>query len=154
MESKVNSKQLLAERQQKIVEYETFIEQKLQVDLQYVMAARDRHYDQLAKYLELKNNIILLQENNMKEIKTKINLGNDFYAQAKVPDTSRIFVHVGLGFHVEYTLAEAIKFIEVKEKSLTKYADDLTDKSYKIRTKIQLMLEGINELRKLPIQET
>lgn len=37
------------------------------------------------------------------------------------PDTSRIMVKVGLGFHVEFTLTEALEFIDQKEKDLTKY---------------------------------
>ena len=37
------------------------------------------------------------------------------------PDTSRVFVNVGLGFHVEFTLPEAIEFIDKKEAVLTKY---------------------------------
>lgn len=32
-----------------------------------------------------------------------VNLGSVLYMQADVPDTHRIFVGVGLGFHVEFT---------------------------------------------------
>ncbi len=38
------------------------------------------------------------------------------------PDTSKIFVQVGLGFHVEFTLPEALAFIDKKEEHLMKYA--------------------------------
>lgn len=36
------------------------------------------------------------------------------------PDATRIFVLVGLGFHAEMTLPEALQFIEQKEKHLSK----------------------------------
>lgn len=41
------------------------------------------------------------------------------------PDTSRIMVKVGLGFHVEFTLTEALEFIDQKEKDLTKSVSSL-----------------------------
>lgn len=37
------------------------------------------------------------------------------------PDTQRIFVDIGLGFHVEFTWSEALKYISIKEESLAKY---------------------------------
>ena len=35
-------------------------------------------------------------------------------------DTQRIFVDVGLGFHVEFTWSEALKFISLKEERLAR----------------------------------
>jgi prefoldin subunit 5 len=37
------------------------------------------------------------------------------------PDTRRIFVDVGLGFHVEFTWPEALNFISLREEKLTRY---------------------------------
>lgn len=37
------------------------------------------------------------------------------------PDTQRIFVDVGLGFHVEFTWSEALKFISLREEKLERY---------------------------------
>lgn len=37
------------------------------------------------------------------------------------PDTSKIYVAVGYGFFVEFTHAEALKFIEKKTNQLTEY---------------------------------
>jgi hypothetical protein len=96
--------------------------------------------------LELRNNIEMLKQNNLKKITTMVNLGSHFYVKTKMyfyfsilflnlfqrsesllfssysPDATRIYVNVGLGFHVEFTLDEALKFIEVKEKYLNKSA--------------------------------
>jgi prefoldin subunit 5 len=36
-------------------------------------------------------------------------------------DTSKIFVNVGMGFHAEMTLDEALQFIATKEKELNAY---------------------------------
>ncbi len=91
--------------------------------------------------LELKSSIELLQANKVTSMKTMVDLGCDFYMKAKVyefffhhsitslnlnrPDISKIFVLVGLGFHVEFTLPEALAFVDKKEQILSKYEHDL-----------------------------
>lgn len=37
------------------------------------------------------------------------------------PDTRRVFVDIGLGFHVEFTWSEALDFISVREARLTRF---------------------------------
>lgn len=37
------------------------------------------------------------------------------------PDTQRIFVDIGLGFHVEFTWSEALRFISLREEKLERY---------------------------------
>ncbi|KAF9674401.1 hypothetical protein SADUNF_Sadunf10G0123500 [Salix dunnii] len=44
------------------------------------------------------------------------NLGSELYMQADVSDTQRIFVDVGLGFHVGFTWSEALNFIALREE--------------------------------------
>jgi len=41
------------------------------------------------------------------------------------PDTQRIFVDVGLGFHVEFTWTEALNFIALREEKIARYAISL-----------------------------
>ncbi|OAY67618.1 hypothetical protein ACMD2_05219, partial [Ananas comosus] len=41
-------------------------------------------------------------------------------AIAQRPDTRRIFVDIGLGFHVEFTWSEALEFISVREARLAR----------------------------------
>jgi len=131
----------------KIREYEGFIDMRLKVDLDKIIQARDNYYNQIAKYLELKNNITLLQENRLQSIKSMVNLGCEFYIQANVPDITKVFVNIGLGFHAELTLQEALSFIEIKEKSLSKYVEKLTQQECMVKAKIKLMYQGLNELK-------
>ena len=53
-----------------------------------------------------------------KELKSLVNIGSEVYAQAKAPERKHIFVNIGLGFHVEFTLDEALVYIEKKIKKL------------------------------------
>ncbi|XP_018608398.1 protein UXT [Scleropages formosus] len=132
---------------EKILQYETFINDVLKRDLQKVLEQRDGVYEKIAQYLQLKNTIESLQEAGSKELKTEVDLGCNFYAQAHIPDSSTIFVAVGYGFFVELTLPEALKFIEKKTNQLTGYTETLTKDSAKIKANIRMVLEGLKELQ-------
>ncbi|XP_073268295.1 uncharacterized protein [Populus alba] len=58
---------------------------------------RDKVFEQ-QKMLFVKEHRELREEQ-----RTMVNLGSVLYMQVDVPDTHRIFVDVGLGFHVEFT---------------------------------------------------
>ncbi|XP_072026474.1 protein UXT homolog [Amphiura filiformis] len=135
----------------KVTEYEKFVNEVLRRDLKNVLDTRDEIYGKIAEYLELKTVIEKIQDSELGsgELKTKIDLGCNFYVQAKVPDASKIFVQVGFGFFVEFTLAEALKFIDKKVKHLTESTDKLTKNSAQIKAHIKLVYEGLRELQNL-----
>ncbi|XP_020653288.1 protein UXT [Pogona vitticeps] len=135
--------------QEKVLQYEAFISDVLQRDLQKVLEQRDEVYEKIAQYLQLKNVIERLQEVGNKELKTQVDLGCNFYVNAEVPDTSTIFVALGYGFFVELTLSEALTFIEKKSKLLTELSETLTKDSAKIKANIRMVLEGLRELQGL-----
>ena len=47
-----------------------------------------------------------MRQSGSTELKTLVDIGAEVYCQAKVPDISRVYISVGLGFHVESTLEE------------------------------------------------
>ncbi|MED6227328.1 hypothetical protein PIB30_112462, partial [Stylosanthes scabra] len=63
---------------------------------------------------DLRRNIENLEKNSVTSLRTLVNLGSEVYLQAEVPNTQRIFVDVGLGFHVEFTWSEALNYIYVE----------------------------------------
>ncbi|CAG8439324.1 7442_t:CDS:2 [Ambispora leptoticha] len=134
---------------EKIAQYESFLNDRLKPDLKKTLELRDAVYDQLTEYLKLKAQIRVITENQLTELKTMVDLGTNFYVQAKVPDTTYIFVNVGFGFHVQLTLAEAIEFIDRKEKVLQRKAEQYTIKESKIKANIKLVLEALTEIMKL-----
>ncbi|XP_041037411.1 protein UXT [Carcharodon carcharias] len=131
----------------KVLEYEAFVNEVLKRDLQKVLEQRDEVYEKIAQYLELKNVIERLQESESKELKTEVDLGCNFYVQARVPDASMIFVSVGYGFFVELTFPEALSFIERKSLQLTELAEKLSKDSAKIKGNIRMVLEALCELQ-------
>ncbi len=75
-----------------------------------------------------------------------VNLGKDFYVQARVPDTSRVHVNVGLGFHAEMTLDEALAFAAAREKQLGEQAEALTARAARLKAHIKLVVGAIDEV--------
>ncbi|KAF9947994.1 hypothetical protein BGZ65_008383 [Modicella reniformis] len=135
--------------QQKITRYEKFVNEGLRKDLKEALDSRDAVYDQISDYLKLAKDIEVIKSNGLTEMKTQVDLGSNFYVQAKIPDTKHIFVNVGFGFHAELTLDEALTFITKKEAFLQKKADMYTKKAAQIRAHIKMVLQAMAEIMKL-----
>ena len=90
--------------------------------------------------MELRNNVQMLLEQKRTSLKTMVNLGSDFYVQAKVPDTSSIYVNIGLGFHAQMTLEEAAAFCTQREAHYTAATEELTDQAARLKARIKLVV--------------
>lgn len=134
---------------EKVKKYEDFINNNLKEDLQQVHEQRDKLYSVIADYLQLKNTIDRIKIFNGGKMKTQVDLGCNFYCQAEVMDTRMILVAVGYGFFVEFTLDEAMAFIDKKVEHLTRQAEALTKDSAKIKAHIKVALQGLSELQML-----
>ncbi|XP_047444502.1 protein UXT [Mugil cephalus] len=135
--------------EQKVLQYENFINEVLKRDLQKVMEQRDLVYEKISQYLQLKNVIHTLKDAGAQQLKTDVDLGSNFFVQAQVEDSSRIFVEVGFGFFVEMEHDEALRFIDKKTSQLTAVTEDLTKDSAKIKANMRMVLEGLRELQGL-----
>ncbi|XP_036316538.1 protein UXT isoform X1 [Pipistrellus kuhlii] len=109
---------------EKVLRYEAFVSDVLQRDLRKVLDHRDKVYEQLSKYLQLRNVIERLQEATHSELCMQVDLGCNFFVDTVVSDTSRIYVALGYGFFLELTLAEALKFIDRKSNLLTEASEN------------------------------
>ncbi|KAB2084237.1 hypothetical protein ES319_A05G321800v1 [Gossypium barbadense] len=105
-------------RQEKVQKFEEFVDRRLKPDLVHAIAERDKIFDQQKIFSDLRKNIENLEKNSVTSLRTLVNLGSEVYMQAEVPDTQHIFVDVGLGFHVEFTWSEALKFISLRKEKL------------------------------------
>lgn len=132
----------------KIEKYEHLLNNVLRENLRIVLEERDKVYEDIATHSQLKQTITCIIEAPEKEgLRTQVDLGSNFYVQAQVPDTSRIFVNVGLGFYVELTLQEALGFIDKKLELLNVKLSESSNKSAKIKGQIKFVYEGIRELQ-------
>jgi len=116
-----------------------------------VLDRRDAVYSDLADYLQLRNITEKLQEQRQgqqnEELKTLVDLGCNFYAHARVSDPSHICVAVGYGFFVEFTLDEALAFIDRKTAYLMEQAQRLTAEASEISARVKLVMEALKELQ-------
>ncbi|KAM4737452.1 protein UXT [Anableps anableps] len=134
---------------QKVLQYESFINDVLRRDLRKVLEQRDQVYEKISQYLQLKSTIQSLEDAGSQQLKADVDLGCSFFVQARVDDPSRIFVAVGFGFFVEMTHDEALRFIDKKTSQLTLFTEQLTKDSAKIKAHIRMVLEGLRELQGL-----
>nr|XP_048318069.1 protein UXT homolog isoform X3 [Ziziphus jujuba var. spinosa] len=91
------------------------------------------------KRFYLRRNIENLEKNSVTSLRTLVNLGSEVYMQADVPDTKRIFVDVGLGFHVEFTWSEALNYISLREEKLSRQIEEYTHLIASIKAQIKLV---------------
>ncbi|XP_025886870.1 uncharacterized protein [Solanum lycopersicum] len=127
-------------KQEKVRRFEEFIDRRLKPDLVHAIAERS----------DLRRNIENLEKNNVTNLKTLVNIGSEVYLQADVPDTTRIFVDVGLGFHVEFTWSEALNYISAREEKLARQIEEYTRLVASIKAQIKMVCEGIRELLQIP----
>lgn len=139
-------------RQEKVQKFEEFVDRRLKPDLARAIAERDKVFEQQKIFSDLRKNIENLEKNSVMSLRTLVNLGSEVYMQADVPDTQRIFVDIGLGFHVEFTWSEALKFISQREDKIARQIDEYTRLIASIKAQIKLVCEGIRELLQLPAE--
>ncbi|EGD80534.1 hypothetical protein PTSG_01125 [Salpingoeca rosetta] len=134
----------------KVAELEGFVANKLHVDRSRLLKQRDEITTEMSDYHKLKDMIqTVLQEGARKELRTKVDLGHAFFCQADIPNTERIYVHVGFGFHVEFTLPEAKAFIDKRITFLERRCADTRDKLAEVNALIKLVMEALREIQRL-----
>ena len=132
----------------KVTEYEKFLNERLKSDLQTVLDVRDTVFSDIAEYRQLHSVIESLQRREEgTDLKTMVDLGCNFYVQARVADPSRVCVAVGFGVFVELTHEEALRFIDKKVALLNSRAETLTEKACQIKARIRLVLDALQELQ-------
>ncbi|XP_065219777.1 protein UXT [Planococcus citri] len=131
-----------------IEKYETYINEVLKSDLNKICSQLDEVNTDIAEYQSLQKTINLLQEFKDKNqvYKTMMDIGCNFFMETRVNDLSHILLDIGQGCYLEFTLVEALKFLENKLKFLTNRQDSLHEKSAKIKAHIKLMLLYVNQL--------
>jgi prefoldin alpha subunit len=115
--------------------------QELNSFLERLAARRDRLYVSMTENTKLRNNILLLQEQKLDSIRTMVHLGSQVFVQADVPDTSAVYISIGLGFHLSFSLPEAVSHLSSAESSLQQEADELTARIEHLRSMILLKSE-------------
>lgn len=116
--------------QEKIQEYTKFYEGKLLPELKFAQNAERETIREISDYQDLK--VRLLQSTAEEEEDGKLTAaaglpkefervdlaGGRVFCRALVEDTSKLYVNVGMGFHVELTVDEALSFVDRRVRML------------------------------------
>lgn len=116
------------ELQDKIKEYAKFITQTLQPQLQTAVEAKEATENDISEYMQLRNKLQHLENTinseassgeKSKPIEALVDLAHEsVYCRAIISNPRTLYVDVGLGFMVEFTLSEALMFIDKRVKYL------------------------------------
>ncbi|XP_076233984.1 uxt prefoldin-like subunit [Calliopsis andreniformis] len=137
------------EIQEKILKFETFVNEVLREDLAKLEQRLDTYNADIAEFLQLKSIINTLQNNELDKegFKTQVDIGQNFFIEAHVPDASTILLDIGLGYYVEFSLPDAVALINVRIKLLEDQIAHLRKEVAKTNAHIKLILLGIRELQ-------
>ena len=130
-----------------ISEYETFLNEKLRGDLEKLNHQLDVLYQEIADYLELQLMLHKTEADLRMGLKSRVDLGCNFYVKAKTEPMRSVMVCVGLGLHVEMERDEAVKFIDKKINLLEDRVSRVKKDSAKVKAHIKLVLEILRELQ-------
>ena len=124
-----------------ITEYSNFINRTLRPQLQKAVDEREETEAEISEFLQLQTKLKLLVERDTRKKMESTNNNNNntlfpidtivdichgaVYCNATIPNPRTIYIDIGLGFHVEMTLHEAIIYINKRvdhiEKNVLKY---------------------------------
>lgn len=140
----------MASKAVKVESYEAFLNERLKTDLKKVMDLRDNVSSEIAEYLQLRNVIERIKESDsakMDTLRTMVDLGANFFCQARVTNPDKIFVCIGYGFYVELSLDEALSFIDKRVVLLNSRVRELTKDVSEISARVRIVVEGLRELQ-------
>lgn len=141
----------------KLEEYATFIDKTLHPELKKAVSIREETEAEIAEYQELLDKLNMLQRRKDKgsqpqPLEALVDLGNKMaYSRAVTGDDlpKTVFVHVGMGFHPELTLEEAVSFIGKRLAFLQlQVLADRVKKSKKVAIHLESSLLILEELAK------
>ncbi|XP_046383233.1 protein UXT homolog [Ischnura elegans] len=131
------------DRSRKVEEVECFINDVLKEDLRKVYENREKIHGKIRDYVLLKDTVQNIIDGKFPEdgLKTKIDIGCNFYVQGNVTDPSTVFVHIGYGFFLEFPLRDAVPFINKR----INYLSDLANKDSKSCATIKAYIKVLQE---------
>lgn len=121
------------------------INDKLRKDLVELEQALNKINEELIEYMQLEKTLEFMQAEKPDGFKTKIDVGANMFMQAKVDKIEPIIINIGLNVYLELQLDEALKFLKMKIKILSKEGDVVRDESLKIRSQIKILLMYLAE---------
>lgn len=135
----------------KVADFEFFINNVLKEKLKLYESTLFKISSELAEYIQLKNIVETLEEGAIDGLSTQVDIGCNYYLQAKSNDShiDKILVNVGLNTYVELRLNQALAFTNRKIEVYNLQTKEIQKNIAITKAHIKLTLFGIQELLNL-----
>ncbi|CAD7698356.1 unnamed protein product [Ostreobium quekettii] len=97
---------------------------RLKVDLAASVGQQERADRDKLDFEEIRRMVLEDENGPAPQLRTRVDLGSGTYAQAVAPDAEKVFVNVGLGFHVECEWQDAERIAQLKREALDARANE------------------------------
>lgn len=132
-----------------ISKYEAFVNNVLKEDLRSLEIKLQHINAEISDLIQQKHTLAIATnpEKHPDGFKSQINLGCNFFMEARVRDTSSMLINIGLNIYLEFSREEAIKYLKARITAYESKAEELKNKSVETKAHIKLVLLGIGELQ-------
>lgn len=124
----------------------TFLLTKVAPDIDNATTVRDAVAAEVAAYAEFSAQLAKLPAG---PLHTLVDLGENVLCSAVVDDTSRVFLHCGLGFHPQLSRSDAAKLAAARIALLQGRLALREKELATLQTKAELLRQGLAQLVKL-----
>ncbi|CAG9841038.1 unnamed protein product [Diabrotica balteata] len=137
------------EVQEKVKEYENFIEDKLKRDLEDIVVILKDKSTKLKDWEEVKTTVKTIRRSKEKnrDMVVKVNIGGGILAQGEISDLEQIYIDVGLGYMLEMNHEEADRYADIRMNLLKKEIAHFRKMAVDVKVNIKLILLALSELQ-------
>ncbi|GMR47645.1 hypothetical protein PMAYCL1PPCAC_17840 [Pristionchus mayeri] len=129
--------------------FECYVRERLLPDKLNAQKAVDELVTEMREYQSLLVTIDTIVDNELREMETRVNMGNNMFMTANVEDTSRVIVKMLDGLFVSLPIERAREFIPKRIEILQTRISHLEIKMCEIQATIDKMLASINQFQSI-----
>lgn len=139
-----------SEIQEKVKEYENFVELVLKNDLKEIESSLNNKVLKFKDWEEVKQMAAVIKEfkENERDMLVKLDLGQGIMVDGEICDYQDVYVNVGLGVLLEMDCEEATKYADIRLRLLQKEITHFRKLAVNVKVNIKMVLLAINELGK------
>lgn len=135
--------------QQKIKEYEHFIEDRLKNDLKDIEFILNDKVTKYKEWEEVKQVVKTVKDfkSRNRDMSVRLDVGGGIMASGEITDYETTYVCIGLGYMLEMDCDEADKYSDIRLRLLKKEIDHFRKMAVDVKINIKMVLLAINELQ-------
>ncbi|GMT23594.1 hypothetical protein PFISCL1PPCAC_14891 [Pristionchus fissidentatus] len=129
--------------------YESYVRERLLPDKLTAQKSADELASEVREYQSLLVTLDTIVDNELKEMETRVNMGNNMFMHANVEDTSQVIVKLMDGVFASLPMDRARNFIPKRIDILQSRITILEKKMCDIQATIDTMLASINHFQSI-----